>query len=588
MITPVMARLARGVAIAIALLAAIDPAITLDRVVRREVALVAADTIRDRDDLDRTARALADRFTVLRAPFPAAAATIVVGDALPSAAPAGPLFVVSTDTTRPHLRIAAVGAPPLAPLASRVRVPVRVRTHAISGRTLAVSLEVGGAVVDRIEHAIGSSGEVVDAALSFVPTAVGVSILRVAARAGGDADVADVMVDVRDTRWPVLFFDPRPSWLSTFVRRAVEGDERFSVVSRVVTSRNVSRDAGQPPASLTDVTDLERFDVVVVGAAQSLTEAQVAGLERFLQRQGGRVVLLFDERAAGPVDRLLGVRAWALSSESPATVATRGVGTDVREFRASEFAWPVPLPAGATAIAVARIGTAERPAIWTTPATGNGEGTGEIIVSGAHDSWRFRDDSAGAFDRVWRDVVANAAAGAAATLSVEVSPQIARPGEMIDVRVRSRDAAMAVAGGRSATTAVGANLVGASGVYPIRLWPTGRAGELAGRVRASPTAAGAIAATVGTTTRTVPLAWADTVRLPAADQRHLLQVVAVASGGSVVTADRLDELVSTVERALGASRRREPWHPMRSPWWIAPFALLLGAEWWWRRRSGLV
>jgi MYXO-CTERM domain-containing protein len=28
-------------------------------------------------------------------------------------------------------------------------------------------------------------------------------------------------------------------------------------------------------------------------------------------------------------------------------------------------------------------------------------------------------------------------------------------------------------------------------------------------------------------------------------------------------------------------------HPMRSPWWIVPLALLLAFEWWSRRRSGL-
>jgi hypothetical protein len=28
-------------------------------------------------------------------------------------------------------------------------------------------------------------------------------------------------------------------------------------------------------------------------------------------------------------------------------------------------------------------------------------------------------------------------------------------------------------------------------------------------------------------------------------------------------------------------------HPMRSPWWILPFAACLGVEWWDRRRRGL-
>ena len=74
-------------------------------------------------------------------------------------------------------------------------------------------------------------------------------------------DAADVLIDVREQRWAILFYDPRPSWMSTFVRRAIARDPRFAVTSRVVTSRNISTDAGQPPASLDDLATLELFDV---------------------------------------------------------------------------------------------------------------------------------------------------------------------------------------------------------------------------------------------------------------------------------------------------------------------------------------
>jgi hypothetical protein len=52
----------------------------------------------------------------------------------------------------------------------------------------------------------------------------------------------------------------------------------------------------------------------------------------------------------------------------------------------------------------------------------------------------------------------------------------------------------------------------------------------------------------------------------------------------------LEEL-GRVQQALspllqGKVQRGES-HPMRSGWWIVPFALLLGFEWWSRRRAGL-
>src|SRR6185503_15219195 len=144
--------------------------------------------------------------------------------------------------------------------------------------------------------------------------------LRVTAALAGTTSVAnaDVSVDVRDKRWTVLFFDPRPSWMSTFVRRAVERDARFVVTSRVVTSRNVSADAGQPPGRLDDLAALELFDAVVVGAPETLTERDVAGLDAFLRRRAGGVVLLFDRRFPGPYERLTDAGDWRTDSSGKA------------------------------------------------------------------------------------------------------------------------------------------------------------------------------------------------------------------------------------------------------------------------------
>src|SRR6185436_1633434 len=98
-----------------------------------------------------------------------------------------------------------------------------------------------------------------------------------------------------ERRWTVLFHDPRPSWMSTFVRRSIERDSRFVVASRVATSRNVSASAGRPPAGLTDRRSLSVFDVIVVGAPDALSAADVASLEDFMRRRGGSVVLLVDD-----------------------------------------------------------------------------------------------------------------------------------------------------------------------------------------------------------------------------------------------------------------------------------------------------
>ena len=58
----------------------------------------------------------------------------------------------------------------------------------------------------------------------------------------------------------------------------------------------------------------------------------------------------------------------------------------------------------------------------------------------------------------------------------------------------------------------------------------------------------------------------------------------LAAGGTITTPSDLATM--TIADHAGA-RVRVPIHPMRSPWWILPFTLCLGVEWWMRRRSGL-
>jgi len=111
------------------------------------------------------------------------------------------------------------------------------------------------------------------------PVGVGAAALRVVATLSGTADsaAADMVVDVRDARWSVLFFDPRPSWQSTFVRRAIERDPRFVVTSRVVTSRNVSVDAGEPPSRLDDRHRGEDGPLSCIAAELSFDFGDVVG-----------------------------------------------------------------------------------------------------------------------------------------------------------------------------------------------------------------------------------------------------------------------------------------------------------------------
>jgi hypothetical protein len=595
----------RALAILIALVAVIDPAVTSTRATRPEVAVVTGDSSAHRALAARVARELGEEFTVIPAPFAAAAATVVVGSRLPTELGelASPVFAVLPVRDGPAALIEAVHAPASAALEARVTLTTATRAIGANGRTLEATLRMGDVVIDRATRSIGSNDERHDIPLSFVPTSVGAVPLRVTVTIDGSpattgsgaqsSAAADVVLDVRDVRWSILFFDPRPSWLSTFVRRSVERDPRFVVTSRVVTSRGISTDVGRPPGRLDDVAAISLFDALVVGAPDALTERDVAGLDAYLRRRGGAVVLLLDDRANGPYDRLTRVREWRGATGSAGFLIRPVIG-DSGALRASSIAWPASLPAGANAIARGRsasgvaedasgVGSEARPVIWRSAV-----GAGELLVSGALDAWRYRDPEQSQFDRVWRALVADAVAGAPPPLDVGLTAAVVAPGERTEVYATLRDAALADPSTQSLRAPLIAVIDTPDGPVSVRLWPEATRGRYRGSFRA-PSAAGTyrLAVTDNGFRAEAPLFVSDTVARATPDESDLVAAWSRARDGQAVTTEDLPDLASALRRTLRPPARNETWYPMRSPWWIVPFTLLLGTEWLWRRRRGL-
>lgn len=571
----------RGVAIAVAVLGAVDPAITTNRATKSFVSVVGADSA----SVDRMAKRIEKRADVIRASLPVADASVIVGDAMPTpdemAALARPVFAVREDPSTPHVSIENVRAPQWVPRAARVPVQVIVDADRARGRRLVLSLTDGAAVVAQSTVSISNDSARIPVSLGYIPTALGAARLRVSAVIDNarDSALADVVVDVRDVRWNVLVYDARPTWMSTFVRRALEQDPRFMVTSRVVTSRGVSTDVGHPPARLDNPSALDAFDAVVVGAPDALSTQDVAGLEAFLRRRGGGALLLLDHRAPGAYERLAGVTSWASDSGKAMTVFTPG-----DSIRAAELTWPAMLPAAAEALARARVRDSARAVVWRTNV-----GAGALVVSGALDAWRFRDRDASdaapsGFDRFWRELVASVASGSPSAIDVRVARRTLRPGERTSVGVTVRNAAL------SSSAVIQANVTaklsdGRPGTA-IRLLPTARPGELVGELTV-PSTLGTYRVNVssGSAHIDVPLVVTSDAKPPLPAHADLLAAFAEARGGRVLDASVAD-IARTIVDAIHPPVRAVTWHPMRSVWWIAVFALAACGEWWLRRRRG--
>jgi hypothetical protein len=257
---------------------------------------------------------------------------------------------------------------------------------------------------------------------------------------------------------------------------------------------------------------------------------------------------------------------------------------------ATEFAWPVLLPYTARVLATTMAPSGDslrgRAVLWSEPI-----GAGRLVVSSALDSWRFRDRTQSAFDRLWQMVLADAAAAAPPPISIRVSPAPISPGESADVTVTLRDVALRDTATQSTPASIEASIVapGASARRtPLRLWPTADVGEFRTTLRA-PDTAGVyrIVATGSGFTAEAPMIVSVGATHAAPSNLDLLEAVATATGGKGISAAHLDQLGDALMSVIKPVRRLERWHPMRSAWWILPFALALSGEWLLRRRASL-
>jgi hypothetical protein len=582
-------------ALLIALAAVVDPSITSARRTRPLLSVLATDPSRDSLLVGEMTRTLERQFTVLHAPLPAAVGTVLLGDRLPDNASllATPVIVVSSARTSPSVQMRRVQAPSQAMLDSRVTAMITVAAQGLatadsaSSQAIGVELAQGGVVVARARIAL-SGDSVLAVPLSWVPSNAGPVVLQARAFVAEQPDTVrnDFVVDVRNSRWSVLFFDRRPSWMSTFVRRALERDPRFAVTSRVITSTNVSRETGRPPLGLDAIAATSTFDAVVIGAPDALTARDVDGVETLLRARGASVLMLADHAAAGPADALLDFGGWRTTARrAPSVLVAPTSSTEPLRLQGLAIGFPARLPEGATAIAI--VNTAGRDsnqapgasntAIWRVPV-----GLGQLVVSGAFDAWRFRDTAQSTFDATFRDLIDAAARQRQRPLELNLSRSLVLPGADVSVQVTSRDTTS------SAPIQLTLREADAAESPAARIPTTVVNSSATTRVRA-PLVPGTyeVMVTQSADTTRAPLIVAPVVFRDAGNSPDLLATWADSRLGRVVPRGQIASLSEIVANVVRPVPLMTVWHPMRSAWWIVPFALALAAEWWIRRRQGL-
>lgn len=488
------------------------------------------------------------------------------------AAPEGASVAIANATVPTATHRSAVG-----------RLDVRLIGRGVSGQRSTIEVLDEDVPVGRATHEWTGDAEAT-VGIDWWPMDSGVRKLSIRATrpdaGGGEDDRVDVGAVVDADPHRVLVYDTRPSWTSTFVRRAIERDRRLSVrvVARLGPQLQVT--AGEPFRM--DEAALADASAVVIGALDALSSRDVDVLETFVRVRGGSLILVPDRKPTGPAARL--IPSSSIERLEPAPVR-------VGDWRASELLVFRDVPAGASTLA-----RAGNDAVVIAVPSGNGR----VIVSGAMDAWRYRDADGDAFDRAWQSLIADAAAAGGRPLEVTFDSAAVRLAETgrVSVRVRSMtppNGGVAV----SASLACGDMLGRRSrdeGGRALRLWPTGDRRVFEGRF--APSEAGTCRVAVSSSTPVAGSATADLVVIGSDPAKETATMQERATGGTLERIARRSDariiapgdettLAGDVRRLAPVQTAAASVRPMQSPWWIVPFAGCLGAEWWLRRRRGL-
>jgi len=578
-------RALRAAAVLIAIAAVIDP-VFLRSAVARPTVVVAHASAADRDLAVQIAGALASHFSVSRVEVPDPAAYVLAGVEVPDGwrpPPTAAVFAVTPDSAGLGVRVRALNVPAQASIDSVAPVEATLSVDGAGSREVTVVLLVDGVRLQEVKARLAGGDTRVTVPLTFVPARPGLARVRIEATVTGrNAAVADAVLDVTARVWRVLAFDGRPTYAATFVRRALEADSRFHVTTRIVTSRASAVQTGPAPGSLADARLLDAFDLVVVGASDALEATDAASLERYLRERHGAVVLLPEGPDDPVLARLTGQAAWREDRRAEPVKMAGGDG-----WTASEFFWPARWPPLAAPLAI--FAQAEQPAgrrfpVWQMPV-----GSGRVVVSSAVDGWRSRAGAAIGFSAFWRSTAAAVANATPPPVSVTVARRVLTPGQRTEIGVHTFSRAVPTARVRGTAAAP----------LSVRLWPStetssGAAREWAGEFRAPDipgryqvevtTDAGALGAAellvVGTD------ADSDGWVAPVGEGDGLAAMAASAHRGAVVPESQLAALPAQIAAALNTPPVRQPWHPMRSVWWLMPFTACAASEWWLRRRRG--
>jgi hypothetical protein len=554
-----------------------------------------------------------------------------------------PVFAlgVGSPTSPNDLAVTAVNAEPALFVGQRATVEATLRAEGYPNRLLAVTLAEENVPVALRTATVPPSASTLDVAFDFTPKREGtfrytVSVSSLLDEFTAENNARSFTAQVLPSRTRVLLVDGTPRYEFAFLRRTLERVPTMALTTVLLASPLVAR-MGETIPSRTGFFPLGgasgafpsrdvlfRHDVVLVGdvALSQLTESQRSALTEFEERRGGGVAWLAGERwlsrrnGADSLEPLLPVivpadGARIQPGEFAPELAAEGRYHPTTQLAATpeenDLLWrrmPLwsrlygglrPKP-GSTVLITANNGASPVIAFQRV-----GSGKSLLVATDALWGWAFASkldsassDESDAYDRFWTQTVRWLATRSdVKQVNLSLGKAQYETGEVADVGIRVFDAGFVpVSDAAVLLTATDPN--GNRSEVPVAA-VGGTPGRYQARLRL--TDKGIYELRAEATSRGVRLG-ADTLRFTVETPRleferparndALLSGLAERSGGRFLPANEADKVLPLLEESDQTRTIR-----VRHAVWDNPFVLLavlvlLGVEWAWRKKAGLL
>ncbi|HUU33814.1 MAG TPA: hypothetical protein VMW48_07100, partial [Vicinamibacterales bacterium] len=223
-----------------------------------------------------------------------------------------PVFAIGVgrDSAEKDIQVGRVTAPRAVLAGTTLLLDAVVTAHGYAGQMLTLDVLDGSQIVGSQPVTLGPDGQPVTVRVRFTAAEAGprVFTFRVPAQAGElltENNARDVLVDVRDRREKILYFEGEPRFEMKFLRRALTDDKQLQLVvlQRTADNKYLRLDVDDPEELVggfpTTRDELFQYRGVVLGSieAAAFTGDQLAMLSEFVDKRGGGLLMLGGPRS---------------------------------------------------------------------------------------------------------------------------------------------------------------------------------------------------------------------------------------------------------------------------------------------------